>query len=119
MKKLFLNRSNEIALNEILYLKSDENYTAVHTINQERLVVSRTLRVMEDRIDEQSFIRINNSHVINLSFITAFRRDERRLIVVLDDGQELYVSRRRVGAFRELIKKTSKATLLRRSKNVA
>ncbi len=116
MRKLFLNRSNEIALNEILYLKSDENYTSVHTVNNERLVVSRTLRVMEDRIDEQSFIRINNSHVINLSFITACRRDDRRLIIMLDDGQEFYVSRRRVVAFRALIRKSDKANILRKSK---
>jgi DNA-binding LytR/AlgR family response regulator len=71
---------------------------------------------MEERIDEQSFIRISNSHIINLSFIAECRRDERRLIIMLDDGQEFYVSRRRVGNFRELMSKSPKAILLRKNK---
>lgn len=113
VKKISINRNDEIALDEILYLQSDVNYTAIHTINRERLVVSRTLGVMENRINEQSFIRISNSHLVNLSFIISCRKDDRRLIVRLNDGQEFHVSRRRVGVIRELIRKSPKATLLR------
>ncbi len=115
MKKLYLTKSSQIALDEILYLKSDENYTAIHTTNQERLVVARTLRVMQERIsDELTFIRISNNHVVNIDFMNGWRREEKKLLIILADGQELVVSRRRMSDFREAIKKTPKALLLKK-----
>lgn len=117
MKKLYLTKSSQVALRDILYLKSDENYTAIHTTNQERLIVARTLRVMQERIDdEQSFIRINNNHVVNVSFMNSWRKDENKFVIILEDGQELVVSRRRIVGFREAIKKSSKV-ILQKKKN--
>lgn len=118
MKKLYLTKSSQIALNEILYLKSDENYTTVHTTNQERLLVARTLRVMQERInDEFTFIRISNNHVVNIAFMNGWRKEDKKLVIILEDGQELIVSRRRISEFREAIRKTAKAILLKKKQN--
>ncbi len=117
MKNLYLTKSSQVALKEILYLKSDENYTAIYTTNQERLMVARTLRVMQERIeDTQSFIRINNNHVVNISFMNGWRKDDKKLVIILEDGQEFVVSRRRISDFREAIRKSPKAILLKNNK---
>ena len=105
MKKLSVNRSIELFLHEIIYLKSEGNYTLIHSANGEKLIVSRTLRVIAEKIDDQSFVRINNSHVINLSFIVSCKKEGRRLIISFDDDLTFDVSRRRIGSFRKELNK--------------
>lgn len=104
MKKISVNRNVELLINEIIYLKGEGNYTHIYCTKGEKLIVSRTLKVLEEKIDDQSFIRINNNHVINLSFMVSCTKDGRKLSVSLGDELTFDVSRRKTSTFRKELK---------------
>lgn len=116
MKKLFINRSIELFLHEIIYLKSEGNYTIINCANGEKLIVSRTLRIIAEKIEDHSFVRINNSHVINLSFIVSCKKEGRRLIISFDDDLKFDVSRRKIASFRKELNKFPKKILWKKTR---
>jgi len=58
-----------IDLEEILYLKADNNTTDFHMIHNESIVAYKTLKHYESKLPE-NFIRIHNSYLINSAHIT-------------------------------------------------
>ena len=53
-----------------------------------------TLGELESRLDPERFLRIHRSHVVNLDEIASIQpHDERRLVVILRDGQRIVASR--------------------------
>ncbi|MEA5139033.1 LytR/AlgR family response regulator transcription factor [Arcicella rigui] len=104
MKTIIVNRTVEIQVHEIMYLKGEGNYTHIFCSNGEKLIVSRTLKILEERIDDPSFIRINNNHVINLAFIVSCKKEGRKLSVFLGNDLNFDVSRRKTSTFRKELK---------------
>jgi two-component system LytT family response regulator len=52
------------------------------------------LSTLEARLDPERFFRIHRSHVVNMDHVAAIRPcDDRRFLVVLDDGTEIIASR--------------------------
>ncbi len=78
---------------DIMYLESAWNYTCVHTINKQ-LVSSRTLKTFSNRIDQDSFIKINRGLMINISFIQELNAEKNDAFVKLKNGKILPISRR-------------------------
>ncbi len=78
---------------EIMYLESAWNYTCVHTIKKQ-LVSSRTLKIFSNRIDQNSFIKINRGLMINISFIEDVNAEKKDAFVKLKNGKILPISRR-------------------------
>jgi len=59
----------KVSLDDILWLKSDQNYTEVFTL-QKRFLVRGTIKDTLDQLDHR-FIRIQKSYVVNFEKITA------------------------------------------------
>ncbi|MBK7220464.1 MAG: response regulator [Saprospiraceae bacterium] len=81
-------------LNELIHLDADSNYTLLHFTENRKILASRTLKEFEDQLEEERFIRLHNSHLVNVSFITRYIKGEGGQ-VVLANGKIIDVSRRK------------------------
>jgi two-component system LytT family response regulator len=52
-----------VPVESILYCESDSNYTTFHLKNKQKIIVSRTLKEMEEMLEEYSFARVHSSYL--------------------------------------------------------
>ena len=83
-----------IDVNSIIYCASDSNYTAFILKNKQKIIVSRTLKEIEEMLEEYSFLRVHNSYLINLNEIDKYVKGEGGYLV-MSDGSTIDVSRSR------------------------
>lgn len=72
MKKLLVSSGSLLRLiphQEIVFCKSDNYYTSFFLNNGEELIVCRSLRKVQDELDESTFLRVSQSYLINKNFI--------------------------------------------------
>lgn len=91
-------------LKDILRFEADDNYTHIFLHNGERLTASKTIKAYEDLLANQHFFRVHKRHMINMNFIRKFVKGDGGYLV-MDDGKEIDVSRRRRTEFLEKIRK--------------
>jgi len=89
-----------VKINDILYLESDGNYTRLFKENKEDILVSKTLKVLEEQLRNHNFVRIHHSHMVNINRITRYVQGDGGY-VILENGQHLNVSRRKKNALME------------------
>jgi two-component system LytT family response regulator len=78
----------------IIHCTSSNNYTEFFLKDKKKLLVSRTLKEVEDMLADHSFLRVHNSHIVNLNTITRYVKGEGGYLV-LEDGSTIDVSRSR------------------------
>ena len=83
-----------IKIEDIIYLEASGNYTKFYLTHSRQYMVSRTLKEFEDMLPNNLFVRIHNSHVINLDFAEKYIRGEGGQ-VVLTENIVLEVSKRK------------------------
>ena len=83
-----------IRIHEIMYIESDGNYCKLFMSNQQQLVVSKTLKEMEQLLELHNFIRIHHSYLVNAVYIRRYVKGDGGYIV-LKNEQHLNVSRRK------------------------
>jgi len=91
-----------IDISSIIRLESENNYTIFYLNNQPKLVASKTLGDYEDLLDANQFVRIHQSHIINLACLKEYLRVDGGT-VVMTDGMELEISKRRKEHFKEML----------------
>jgi two-component system LytT family response regulator len=72
--------------------------------NRKPLLVAKTLVEFEELLQEHGFIRVHKTHLVNLNHVTAYIRNDGGRIV-LSNGDEVAVSRRRKEFVNERLKK--------------
>lgn len=87
-----------VALDDIIRLESDSNYTTfyIKEPNQKfskKILASRTMKEFETILDNNRFVRVHRSSIINLNYLTEYIRGEGGT-VLMTDGSEVEVSRR-------------------------
>jgi DNA-binding LytR/AlgR family response regulator len=83
---------------QIIRLAADRNYTYIYTANGRKILVSTTLKVLEERLIPYGFLRITRSDVINPAYVKKIWKDG---AVQLADGMQIYPSRRRQGIMKK------------------
>lgn len=86
---------------EIIYIKGENNYSVFHFISGEKLMVSKTLKWVEDTLSNYSFLRIHKSYIINLQHIVRYIKQDGGYIE-MKGGAQLSVSRARRSSINEL-----------------
>lgn len=86
-----------VPLENILHCESDSNYTHVMLKNGRKVLVSRTLKEIEELLEGHPFLRIHHSHLINLNEIVRYVRGEGGY-VIMSDNTSITVSRSRKDA---------------------
>lgn len=83
-----------VPVDSIISCSSNNNYTEFFLADKKRVLVSRTLKEVEDMLADHSFLRVHNSHVVNLNAIIRYVKGEGGYLV-LTDGSNVDVSRSR------------------------
>ncbi len=86
----------------IVRCESDSNYTTVVLEGEKNIVVSRTLKDVESMLDSSSFVRVHHSHLINLRHIRKYHKGSGG-VIVMDNGDNVSVSRSKKGEFLDRI----------------
>ncbi|HEX7903971.1 MAG TPA: LytTR family DNA-binding domain-containing protein [Chitinophagaceae bacterium] len=87
-----------VDLDDILFAESSGNYTNLHFNNQSTLCTSKPMHEYEELLSDSGFIRIHKSYLVNLLHVKEYLRGEGGF-VLLSDGKELEVSRRKKDMF--------------------
>ena len=83
-----------LAPNEIVHLESDGNYTKFFLVNKKTILVSKTLKEYEDILDTTHFVRIHQSHIVNMMYAARFDKRNGGFLI-LKDNSSLPVSTRK------------------------
>ena len=87
-----------VELSDILYCEASSNYTNFHFTGRSLICASKPIHEYEELLADCNFIRIHKSYVINLEHVREYIRGEGGT-VVLSNGRQLEVSRRKKEAF--------------------
>lgn len=85
----------------IIKCESDSNYTHIYLKSGRKILVSRTLKEIEELLEGHSFLRVHHSYIANLNEITRYVRGEGGYLVMSDDSSVM-VSRSRKEALLRL-----------------
>lgn len=77
---------------ELLYIKADSNYSTFYFKDGRKLIVSKTLKTIEESYLSSGFVRIHKSHLVNVSELSKYIKNDGGY-VVLSNGERLSVSR--------------------------
>lgn len=82
------------ATSEIIRLESDNYYTTVVRKNAPSILLTKTLKDFEAVLDSEEFLRVHNSHIINIGCLERFDKRDGGYVVMCDSSR-VPVSRRR------------------------
>jgi two-component system LytT family response regulator len=89
---------------DIVHCESDRNYTLVFFSNNEKLLVSKTLKDIDETLEDSGFCRVHHSHLINLNHISKYVRGDGGY-VIMSNGDTVNVARNRKDIFLESFSK--------------
>jgi two-component system LytT family response regulator len=91
-----------VALDEIVLLESEGNYTRVY-FDQHNPLMLRSLNQMESKLDPQHFMRVSRRQIVNLRCVTGIAPGlAGGLTLTLNGDLKVSMSRRRAAQFRQL-----------------
>lgn len=105
-KRIALSNSDGIHLleiSDIIRCESDDNYTKFFIKNRKPILISKTLKEYEELLTEHGFVRIHQSHLINLSFAKSYAKKEG--ILNMADNSQLPISQRKREVLHEVLLK--------------
>lgn len=108
-KKLVLNTSDNIYvvnIEDIIRCQSDNNYTIFYLNNNKKIVMSKTLKEYDNLLSENNFVRIHQSHLINISYIERFDKKDTGN-VFMKDNSKIPVSVRKKERLIQMLNKLS------------
>jgi two-component system LytT family response regulator len=87
------NRVVVIKMTDIIRLEADGAYTRIYSTGNKEFISSYNLKTFEEHLDQQLFMRVHRSSIINL--YKAFQvTGEKQLHVKMTDGSDVEIARR-------------------------
>lgn len=80
-----------VDLDQIIRCESDRNYTSFYLTDNRKILVSKTLKEFENLLIGYNFIRVQQSHLINLDYVERYNKGNGGS-VVMRDGSEVPLS---------------------------
>ena len=105
-KKIALSVADKIEFVEIgsiIRCESESNYTTFYLKSGEKLIVSKTLKEFDELLAPYHFLRVHQSHLINLDEIKSFIKSDGGYIR-MKDGASVSISRQRRNYVMEVLK---------------
>lgn len=81
-----------ILISEIIYLRSENNYSRIFIQNGEEFLSSKSLKKFESVLTPAGFFRCHNSYLINLKQVRRFIKGVNERLI-MTNGDEVYISR--------------------------
>jgi two-component system, LytTR family, response regulator len=80
-----------VELDHIIRCEADRNYTSFYLTEGKKILVSRTLKDYETLLSGHNFLRVQQSHLVNLNFVDRYDKGNGGA-VVMKDGSEVPLS---------------------------
>lgn len=94
LKRIVLPTADNIhlvSISDIIRAEADSNYTSFFIADDQKIMVSRTIKEFDTLLSGSGMIRVHQSHLVNIAFIDKYvKRDGGYL--VLKDGTDIPVS---------------------------
>ena len=87
-----------IDIDNIIRLEAESNYTRFYLEHTERIIVSHTLKNYEEMLSDHGFLRVHNSHIINLNKVKKYLRGKPGY-AVMNDGTTIEISAKKKDEF--------------------
>ncbi|WP_298901197.1 LytTR family DNA-binding domain-containing protein [uncultured Psychroserpens sp.] len=91
-----------VNLDDIVRCESDSNNTMFHLQDQRKIFVTKTLKYFADMLKPYGFLRIHQSHLVNLQCISAFIKTDGGYLM-LKNGENVPVSVRKKAEVIEIL----------------
>jgi len=105
IEQLIISTENDthiLPLKNIVRCQSDNYYTIFYLQDGKKIIASKTLKEYATILEEINFLRVHQSHLINLSYIKDYKFGTENY-VVLKNNEKIEISRRRKKLFLEKI----------------
>ena len=79
-----------VPIEDILFVKSDNNYSEFHTTDGRKVVVSKSLKFYDEQLRSYSFFRSHQSYLVNLQFAKTFHKQDS--VLELNSGEHIAVA---------------------------
>lgn len=76
-----------INIDQIIRLESERNYTTICIANDKPVLISKPLKEFESALDNHDFLRVHNSHIVNLQYVKEYQRSIQGMLLMEDDFQ--------------------------------
>ena len=93
-----------VNLDDIVRCESDSNNTIFHLNDKRKIFVTKTLKYFSDMLKSYDFLRIHQSHLVNLQCISAFIKTDGGYLM-LKNGENVPVSVRKKAEVIEILDK--------------
>jgi two-component system LytT family response regulator len=80
-----------VELHEIIRCEADRNYTSFFLSSGKKILVSKTLKDYETLLSSHNFLRVQQSHLVNLDYVDRYDKGNGGS-VVMKDGSEVPLS---------------------------
>ena len=91
-----------ICLDEIIYIKADGDYIAIHT-SEGGWLKEQTMKYTEKVLPPDRFVRIHRSYIVNINQISRIERYGERQQVVLHNNEKIKISAARFQTLKQLL----------------
>lgn len=83
-----------LAADAIISCESEGNYTWLFAKDKRKIIASRSLKEMEEILEDYPFVRVHHSHLININEVEKYIKGEGGFLI-MSDGSTINVSRSR------------------------
>lgn len=91
-----------IEIHKIVYCKADNNYTEFQFNDGSKILISRTLRKVEEQLSEYGFFRVHKKYLVNLNHIKSYQNG-RTGSLIMDDNSEIIITTTKKALLMELL----------------
>ena len=106
-KRIALSNSDGIHqfdIADIIRCESDDNYTKFFMKNGRIILISKTLKEYEELLKDSGFLRVHQSHLINLKYLKSYIKKEGGNII-MQDNTNIPISQRKKEKLQHILTK--------------
>lgn len=106
-KRIALSNSDGMHLfeiSDIIRCESEDNYTKFYIKNSKPILISKTLKEYEELLTEHGFVRVHQSHLINLAYLKSYIKKDGGYLIMADNSN-IPISQRKREQLQEILTK--------------
>jgi two-component system LytT family response regulator len=104
-KKIYLNSNDSmevVTIGDITYCEADRMYSILHISGNRKIVLTKTLKDLEEKFSGYGFFRVHKSYLVNMQRVERFNKTTNEL--KMDNASRIIVSHRKRESLLELLK---------------
>ncbi len=104
-KRIALSNSDGMHLfeiSDIIRCESEDNYTKFYIKNSKPILISKTLKEYEELLTEHGFVRVHQSHLINLAYLKSYIKKDGGYLI-MSDNSNIPISQRKKEQLQEIL----------------